>query len=160
MDVHAVASGPDMQGLRDLHQDQGPIAFTDRGLCRSGRATVAQVDLRERHMALPGTGAGVRRADRERTIRCGGRFQHRPFRAVFSESPIGAEPPDYDAVGWPDGISGYLWRLVLAGIWRQREMSDGTYDIVDAIEANRVLDVAEENKRRAAEAAAQRNRRE
>jgi hypothetical protein len=41
---------------------------------------------------------------------------------------------------------------VLAGLWRQSEFSDGTYDIHDLIEVNRVLDIQDENKRRAIEA--------
>jgi hypothetical protein len=44
---------------------------------------------------------------------------------------------------------------VLAGFWRQHETSDGTYTIHDLIEVNRVLDVRDENQRRANEAAAE-----
>lgn len=42
----------------------------------------------------------------------------------------------------------FLWRPVLVGSWRQREMFDGTYDFQDLVEINRALDVHEENKRR------------
>lgn len=50
-------------------------------------------------------------------------------------------------------MSGYLWRPVLAGLWRQSDMGDGTYDIHDLVDVNRALNIHEENKRRAQRAA-------
>jgi len=49
-------------------------------------------------------------------------------------------------------MSAYLWRPVIAGLWRQHETSDGTYSFLDLWEVNRALDVQQENQRRAAEA--------
>jgi hypothetical protein len=46
-----------------------------------------------------------------------------------------------------------LWRPVLAGLWRQHELRDGTYTFHDLIEVLEVLDVWDENKRRARRAA-------
>jgi hypothetical protein len=40
---------------------------------------------------------------------------------------------------------------VLAGLWRQCEMTDGTYDFNDLCEVNFVLDWRDENQRRATE---------
>jgi hypothetical protein len=54
-------------------------------------------------------------------------------------------------------VDAYLWRPVLAGLWRQHEASDGTYTIHDLIEVNRVLDVQAENRRRAEKARADSN---
>ena len=45
-----------------------------------------------------------------------------------------------------------LWRPVAAGLWRQRELFDGTYDIGDLIDVLEFLDVKEENRRRQAAA--------
>ena len=42
---------------------------------------------------------------------------------------------------------------VMAGIWRQHEMWDGTYDVDDLLDAHEMLAVQEENKRRAKAAA-------
>jgi hypothetical protein len=50
---------------------------------------------------------------------------------------------------------------VSAGLWRQRETFDGTYDAQDLCDAVEFLDVQDENRRRAEEAAranAERNR--
>jgi hypothetical protein len=47
-----------------------------------------------------------------------------------------------------------LWRIVAAGLWRQRELSDGTYDFEDLLDALEYLDVRDENTRRAEDAAA------
>jgi hypothetical protein len=44
-----------------------------------------------------------------------------------------------------------LWRPVAAELWRQHELTDGTYDIQDLLDAHEYLDVLEENERRAAE---------
>ena len=43
---------------------------------------------------------------------------------------------------------------VSAGIWRQHEMWDGTYDFTDLMDAHEMLAVQYENKRRAQEAEA------
>jgi hypothetical protein len=60
------------------------------------------------------------------------------------------EDPGFDPVPFPADINGYLWRPVLAGFWRQRELSE--YTLHDLVEVNRVLDVHEENQRRARKA--------
>ena len=41
-----------------------------------------------------------------------------------------------------------LWRPIAAGLWRQHEAVDGTYDIQDLADALEYLDVKEENERR------------
>jgi hypothetical protein len=35
----------------------------------------------------------------------------------------------------------------MAGMWRQRELSDGTYDFSDLLDAHEFLDTREENER-------------
>jgi hypothetical protein len=45
---------------------------------------------------------------------------------------------------------------VAAGLWRQREMQDGTYDLRDLLDVLEFLDVKAENERRAEEAAERR----
>lgn len=45
----------------------------------------------------------------------------------------------------------------MRGLWKQHELSDGTYDMDDLVLVNRVLDIEDENKRRA-HAAAQKER--
>lgn len=42
---------------------------------------------------------------------------------------------------------------VMAGIWRQHEMWDGTYDFDDLLDAHEMLSVKAENERRARAAA-------
>lgn len=44
---------------------------------------------------------------------------------------------------------------MLAGLWRHSEVVQDVYTILDLVEVNRVLDVNDENRRRAAEAARQ-----
>jgi hypothetical protein len=44
-----------------------------------------------------------------------------------------------------------VWRPVAAGLWRQHEIFDGTYDVQDLFDALEFLDVKEENQRRFAE---------
>jgi hypothetical protein len=56
-------------------------------------------------------------------------------------------------------MSGYCWRPVLAGLWRQHELTDGTYDFHDLVTVNIVLDIKQENDIRAATAAQERARR-
>ncbi len=41
-----------------------------------------------------------------------------------------------------------LWRPVAAGLWRQHETYDGTYDVGDLLDVLEFLDVKEENERR------------
>ena len=41
----------------------------------------------------------------------------------------------------------------MAGLWRQHEIWDGTYDLDDLLDAHEMLAVQEENKRRAQAAA-------
>jgi hypothetical protein len=52
----------------------------------------------------------------------------------------------------PDDLSGYLWRPVLSGLWRQNELGDGTYDFLDLVAVNRMLNIQDENRWRAQEA--------
>ncbi len=40
------------------------------------------------------------------------------------------------------------WRPVAAGLWRQHEMFDGTYDVDDLVDVLEFLDVREENQSR------------
>jgi len=41
-----------------------------------------------------------------------------------------------------------VWRPVAAGLWRQHEMWDGTYDVGDLADVLEYLDVKDENQRR------------
>ena len=41
-----------------------------------------------------------------------------------------------------------LWRPVAAGLWRQHETFDGTYDVDDLADVLEFLDVKAENERR------------
>ena len=41
-----------------------------------------------------------------------------------------------------------LWRPVAAGLWRQHETFDGTYDVLDLCNVLEFLDVKEENTER------------
>lgn len=41
-----------------------------------------------------------------------------------------------------------LWRPIAAGLWRQCEAMNGTYDIQDLADVLEFLDVKEENERR------------
>ena len=43
-----------------------------------------------------------------------------------------------------------VWRPVAAGLWRQRETFDGTYDCQDLCDVLEFLDVKDENSRRRA----------
>lgn len=43
-----------------------------------------------------------------------------------------------------------LWRPVAAGLWRQHELWDGTYDVQDLADVLEFLEVQEENRRRSA----------
>lgn len=50
-------------------------------------------------------------------------------------------------MGFPT-LDAYLWRPVTAGMWRQRELTDGTYDFSDLLDAHEFLDVKEDNAER------------
>lgn len=41
-----------------------------------------------------------------------------------------------------------LWRPVSAGLWRQHETYDGTYDVGDLLDVLEFLDVKDENEKR------------
>lgn len=45
-------------------------------------------------------------------------------------------------------LNALLWRPIAAGLWRQHETFDGTYDIGDLLDVLEFLDVKEENERR------------
>jgi hypothetical protein len=53
-------------------------------------------------------------------------------------------------MGYPT-LNPLLWRPVAAGLWRHRELFDGTYDVQDLADALEYLDVKEENERRYAD---------
>lgn len=44
-------------------------------------------------------------------------------------------------------MNSYLWAPVVSGMWTQKELSDGTYDVEDLIEAHKVLRMREEMSR-------------
>lgn len=54
---------------------------------------------------------------------------------------------DWDPLPFPT-ISPLVWRPIAAGLWRQCEADDGTYDVDDLMDALEFLDVKEENQRR------------
>ena len=62
---------------------------------------------------------------------------------------------NYEPVPYPtiDAARQYAMVPVTAGIWRQHEMWDGTYDFDDLLDAHEMLAVQAENKRRAQAAA-------
>jgi hypothetical protein len=45
-------------------------------------------------------------------------------------------------------IDALCWTPVAAGLWRQHELSDGTYSIVDLVDVLEFLEVKEENSKR------------
>lgn len=47
-----------------------------------------------------------------------------------------------------DSGEDYLWRPVLAGVCRWKEVIDGTYTLCDIADMNDALDVQDENQRR------------
>jgi hypothetical protein len=49
-------------------------------------------------------------------------------------------------------LNPFLWQPVAAGLWRQHELFDGTYDIGDLLDVLEYLDVKSENERRCREA--------
>ena len=58
--------------------------------------------------------------------------------------------PSYDPAAFPT-LDPLLWRPVAAGLWRQCETFDGTYDVQDLCDVLEFLAVKEENERRYAE---------
>lgn len=51
-------------------------------------------------------------------------------------------------------IDPLVWRVIGAGLWRQHESWDGTYDVGDLVDALEYLDIKAENERRLREAMA------
>lgn len=65
------------------------------------------------------------------------------------------EPPvEFVAFGRIDPV---LWRPVGAGMWKQHELWDGTYDMGDLFDVLDFLDVRDENRRRMEEWMARKN---
>lgn len=50
-------------------------------------------------------------------------------------------------------VDEFLFGPVLAGLWKQHELWDGTYTLDDLLDINELLQVKQENERRAIEAA-------
>ena len=50
-------------------------------------------------------------------------------------------------MGFPS-LDPLVWRPVAAGLWRQYEASDGTYDVEDLCDVLEFLDIKDENERR------------
>jgi hypothetical protein len=46
-------------------------------------------------------------------------------------------------------LDALCWTPVAAGLWRQHEISDGTYDLQDLLDVLEFLEVKNENQRRA-----------
>lgn len=42
----------------------------------------------------------------------------------------------------------FLFRPVMAGVWKQRETFDGTYTFEDLLDAHEILDIKAENENR------------
>ena len=61
----------------------------------------------------------------------------------------------FDPVPYPtfDAARQFAMVPVMAGIWQQHQLWDGTYDFEDLLDAHEFLYVREENKRRAHAAA-------
>lgn len=72
------------------------------------------------------------------------RRQRLAFAPVDEIDWIVAEPANYDA---------YLYTPVVAGMWRQHEVWDGTYSLGDLLDAHEMLMVRNENERRQREQA-------
>ncbi len=63
-----------------------------------------------------------------------------------------SEPRAFPFAPYPT-LNPFLWQPVAAGLWRQHETFDGTYDVGDLLDALEYLDVKAENRRRAEKAA-------
>lgn len=72
---------------------------------------------------------------------CGGFFRREQlaFEPVSEVNWIVAEPANYDA---------FLFAPVIAGMWKQHEVWDGTYSLEDLLDAHEMLTVKNENERR------------
>jgi len=57
------------------------------------------------------------------------------------------EDVSWDPVPFPT-LDALVWTPVAAGLWRQHEISDGTYTIRDLLDVLEFLDVKAENERR------------
>lgn len=55
-------------------------------------------------------------------------------------------------------IDAFAYAPVAAGMWRQHEVFDGTYDFDDLLDAHEIMAVKSINAKRAQEAAERRNR--
>lgn len=66
------------------------------------------------------------------------------FEPVNEVNWIVAEPSNYDP---------YLYLPVVAGMWKQHELEDGTYSLEDLLNAHEIIMVKTENERRAREQA-------
>ena len=53
----------------------------------------------------------------------------------------------FEPVAFPT-LNPLAWRPVAAGLWRQHELYDGTYDVGDLLDALEFLEVRSENERR------------
>jgi hypothetical protein len=62
-----------------------------------------------------------------------------------SQNDIGWDPAPFPT------LDALCWTPVAAGLWRQHELSDGTYDVQDLIEVLEFLEIKEENARRYAD---------
>ena len=80
---------------------------------------------------------------------CGRFFRRRRVRPDEGAA-LNFEPVPFPSI---DAARQYAMVPVMAGIWRQHEMWDGTYDVDELLDAHEMLAVQEENKRRAKAAA-------
>ena len=56
----------------------------------------------------------------------------------------------FEAARYPT-LDEFCFRPVIAGMWQQCQVFDGTYDFVDLLDAHELLDVKDENERRVRE---------
>jgi hypothetical protein len=63
-----------------------------------------------------------------------------------------AHPSAFETASYKT-LNPFLWQTVAAGLWKQHELFDGTYDVGDLLEALEYLDTKAENTRRARQAA-------
>ena len=64
---------------------------------------------------------------------------------------------DYDPVPYPT-LDAFAYAPVAAGLWRQHEVFDGTYDFDDLLDAHELMAVKAANAQRAQEAAERRSK--
>ena len=73
------------------------------------------------------------------------------FARELARAEVGMdELAGYEPAAFPT-LDALLWRPVGAGMWRQCETFDGTYDCEDFIQVIEYLDVKDENQKRYAE---------